>query len=387
MELNDETIKKIKGLIVFAVIVILLGVNWRHLCTLFLYILGLLRPFILGAGIAFVLNVLMRNIEKHLERIRKKGLRRSISIGASLLFVLLILLLVIGVVAPQLAVSLISLQAKLPGFAEKAGQALHTYFQDNPQILESLGTIQIDWNGIYQRAQEYLSLGIENVLSGSVIAVTSIAGAITNFGIGLFFAIYLLAGKEKLKSQAERTAKALLPEGAFLRLRYIAVLAEKKFSGFITGQCLEACILGFMFFAVLSLVRLPYAVLIGVLIAFTALIPVFGAFIGLLIGAFLMLIQSPMDALIFVILFFVLQQIEGNLIYPHVVGGSVDLPAVWVLMAVTLGGSTFGILGMIVFIPLFSVFYSLLREKVHVELAKQEKPTKNPEESSEKMAK
>ena len=387
MELNDETIKKIKGLIVFAVIVILLGVNWRHLCTLFLYILGLLRPFILGAGIAFVLNVLMRNIEKHLERIRKKGLRRSISIGASLLFVLLILLLVIGVVAPQLAVSLISLQAKLPGFAEKAGQALHTYFQDNPQILESLGTIQIDWNSIYQRAQEYLSLGIENVLSGSVIAVTSIAGAITNFGIGLFFAIYLLAGKEKLKSQAERTAKALLPEGAFLRLRYIAVLAEKKFSGFITGQCLEACILGFMFFAVLSLVRLPYAVLIGVLIAFTALIPVFGAFIGLLIGAFLMLIQSPMDALIFVILFFVLQQIEGNLIYPHVVGGSVDLPAVWVLMAVTLGGSTFGILGMIVFIPLFSVFYSLLREKVHVELAKQEKQTKNPEESPEKMAK
>ena len=387
MELNDETIKKIKGLIVFAVIVILLGVNWRHLCTLFLYILGLLRPFILGAGIAFVLNVLMRNIEKHLERIRKKGLRRSISIGASLIFVLLILLLVIGVVAPQLAASLISLQAKLPGFAEEAGQALHTYFQDNPQILESLEAIQIDWNGIYQRAQEYLSLGIENILSGSVIAVTSIAGAITNFGIGLFFAIYLLAGKEKLKSQAERTAKALLPEGAFLRLRYIAVLAEKKFSGFITGQCLEACILGFMFFAVLSLVRLPYAVLIGVLIAFTALIPVFGAFIGLLIGAFLMLIQSPMDALIFVILFFVLQQIEGNLIYPHVVGGSVDLPAVWVLMAVTLGGSTFGIVGMIVFIPLFSVFYSLLREKVHVELAKQEKPTKNPEESSEKMAK
>lgn len=387
MELNDETIKKIKGLIVFAVIVILIGVNWRHLCTLFLYILGLLRPFILGAGIAFVLNVLMRNIEKHLERIRKKGLRRSISIGASLLFVLLILLLVIGVVAPQLAASLISLQAKLPGFAEKAGQALHTYFQDNPQILESLGTIQIDWNGIYQRAQEYLSLGIENVLSGSVIAVTSIAGAITNFGIGLFFAIYLLAGKEKLKNQAERTAKALLPEGAFLRLRYIAVLAEKKFSGFITGQCLEACILGFMFFAVLSLVRLPYAVLIGVLIAFTALIPVFGAFIGLLIGAFLMLIQSPMDALIFVILFFVLQQIEGNLIYPHVVGGSVDLPAVWVLMAVTLGGSTFGIVGMIVFIPLFSVFYSLLREKVHLELAKQEKQTKNPEESPEKMAK
>ena len=387
MELNDETIKKIKGLIVFAVIVILLGVNWRHLCTLFLYILGLLRPFILGAGIAFVLNVLMRNIEKHLERIRKKGLRRSISIGASLIFVLLILLLVIGVVAPQLAASLISLQAKLPGFAEEAGQALHTYFQDNPQILESLEAIQIDWNGIYQRAQEYLSLGIENILSGSVIAVTSIAGAITNFGIGLFFAIYLLAGKEKLKSQAERTAKALLPEGAFLRLRYIAVLAEKKFSGFITGQCLEACILGFMFFAVLSLVRLPYAVLIGVLIAFTALIPVFGAFIGLLIGAFLMLIQSPMDALIFVILFFVLQQIEGNLIYPHVVGGSVDLPAVWVLMAVTLGGSTFGIVGMIVFIPLFSVFYSLLREKVHVELAKQEKQTKNPEESPEKMAK
>ena len=148
----------------------------------------------------------------------------------------------------------------------------------------------------------------------------------------------------------------------------VASLSYKTFSSFVTGQCLEAVILGTMFFIVMSVLRFPYALLVGVVIAFTALIPIFGAFIGCVIGTFLMLVSNPMQAVAFVILFLVLQQIEGNLIYPHVVGGSVGLPSIWVLVAVTVGGSLMGVVGMLIFIPLSSVVYALFREVVYKRL-------------------
>ena len=180
-----------------------------------------------------------------------------------------------------------------------------------------------------------------------------------------------------MKRQVEMLLRAFLPEKPVERILYIARLSEKIFSSFLTGQCLEAVILGTMFFVTLSVMKLPYALLIGVLIAFTALIPIFGAFIGLGVGAFLMLMVSPTSALIFVITFFVLQQIEGNLIYPHVVGNSVGLPSIWVLAAVTIGGSLMGVVGMLIFIPLCSVLYALLREAVHKRLDDQTKNKKS----------
>ena len=184
-------------------------------------------------------------------------------------------------------------------------------------------------------------------------------------GIGMVFAIYILLQKETLAAQVKKLLKAFLPERCERWIIEVAALTERTFSSFLAGQCVEAVILGSMFFITLLILRLPYALLIGVLIAFTALIPVFGAFIGCAVGIFLMLMVSPIDALIFTVVFFVLQQIEGNLIYPHVVGNSVGLPSMWVLVAVTIGGSAMGVLGMLVFIPLCSVLYSLLRGVVN----------------------
>ena len=373
MLLDDETIKKIRRLIIFTVIVVLLGANWRSVLSLLLYLTGLFRPFIMGACMAFVLNVLMRSIEKRLSGIKKPHIRRGLSLGGAFLLLLVILFLVVMVVVPQLAASLISLSNRIPAFVQNSLELLETYLEDNPELLTYVGSIAPDWNAVYEQAKGFLSLGLESLLSGSFLAVRSIAGAVANFGIGLFFAIYLLLGKETLKSQAARTIRALVPRRHAERIFHVAELSERKFSGFITGQCLEACILGLMFFLTLTILRLPYALLVGVLIAFTALIPVFGAFIGFFVCAFLMLVQSPADVIIFAVLFLVLQQIEGNLIYPHVVGGSVDLPAVWVLMAVTVGGSMFGVFGMIFFIPLFSVLYALLRERVHRSLSEQQR--------------
>ena len=208
------------------------------------------------------------------------------------------------------------------------------------------------------------------MLNTTFSAAVSIVSGVSSFLIGFIFAIYILLQKETLGRQIKKVLEAFLPEPAVGRILDITALTERTFSHFLTGQCAEAVILGTMFFVVLTVIRLPYALLIGVLIAFTALIPIFGAFVGLAVGVFLMLMVNPMDALIFTITFFVLQQIEGNLIYPYVVGNSVGLPSIWVLVAVTVGGSMMGIVGMLIFIPLCSVLYALLRDGVNMRLGK-----------------
>ena len=370
MGLDDRTIKKLRGLILYAAVVVLLCANWRHLLALCGYLLGLLRPFLLGGAIAFVLNIPMRALEQHIfAGIRKQRFRRCLSLVSAVLIVMLILLFAAVAVIPQLTASVLSLREKIPAFLTGLSAWAEAVVFRYPELSEFLQTSSFDWTELAASAQTFLTKGFGSVLSGSFLAVKGIAGAFASFGIGFVFALYLLLGKERLSAQVKKVLLAFLPERAAKGCMYVAALSERRFSGFLTGQCLEACILGLMFVIVLSLFRLPYAVLCGVLIAFTALVPVFGAFIGFFVGAFLMLIQSPGSALLFMVIFLVLQQIEGNLIYPQVVGNSVELPAIWVLCAVTLGGSMFGIIGMLVFIPLLSVLYTLLGGQVRKRLS------------------
>ena len=199
------------------------------------------------------------------------------------------------------------------------------------------------------------------------VAITLI-NSVMNFVIAFVFACYILLQKEKLSVQIRKALYAFLPAKRCGQILKIASLSYKTFSNFVTGQCLEAVILGTMFFVVMTILKFPYALLVGVVIACTALIPIFGAFIGCVVGTFLILVVNPMRAVAFVILFLVLQQIEGNLIYPHVVGNSVGLPSIWVLMAVTVGGNLMGVVGMLVFIPLTSILYALFRQTVHKRL-------------------
>ena len=194
--------------------------------------------------------------------------------------------------------------------------------------------------------------------------IGGVVSGLSTFVIGLIFSFYILLQKERLARQGRQCLYALLPERAADRTLEVLRLTDRTFSGFLSGQCLEACILGTLFVVAMSLFRMPYALLVGVLIALTALIPIVGAFIGCAVGALLIAISDPRQALVFVILFLVLQQIEGNLIYPHVVGSSVGLPSIWVLAAVTLGGKLMGIAGMLFFIPLCSVLYALFRQFV-----------------------
>ena len=348
--------------------------NWalNHTGTvrgIFSWLLGLLSPFVLGCAIAFILNVPMRQIEKHLfsEKFRlSRTMRRVLAYLLTLLLVILVIGLVLFVVIPQIGVSMRTLIDQIPG-AVRSGQIWLTEMaEEYPEIAGQIlnfdfSALNMNLNQILTQTVEYVKTWAGDLVDFGVNAVGSVVGAVANFFIGFVFSIYLLLQKEKLASQSRQILYALFPEQTAERILEIAHLANRTFSSFLSGQCTEAVILGALFFISMSLLRMPYALMVGVLIAVTSLIPIVGAFIGCVIGAFMILIVNPMQALFFVILFLVLQQLEGNLIYPHVVGGSVGLPSMWVLAAVSIGGKLMGVAGMLIFIPLCSVCYALFR--------------------------
>lgn len=372
MNFNKENIRHIRELIVFT-IVLLIGL-WNY--TIVLDVLGFLGniifPFLVGGAIAFVLNVPMsfleRNVFKNEKLLQKKRLQRMarpLSLVLTILFVLGIVAIVMFVVIPQLGQTFASLGRNIQRFIPQFMTWLETLFEDNKEILALIGDMDMSWDKMIDSAINFLKSGVGNVFDSTISAATSIVSSVATFFISFVFACYILLQKERLHVQVKKILYAYLPEKRVEQALAVCSLTYKTFSSFLTGQCLEALILGSMFFIVMGIIRLPYALLVGVLIAFTALIPIFGAFIGCAVGAFLILMVDPWKAVIFVILFLVLQQIEGNLIYPKVVGNSVGLPSIWVLAAVSIGGSLMGVIGMLVFIPLVSVVYTIFRGDVY----------------------
>lgn len=365
MELNDNNMKRIRGLVLFTTAVVVIGVNYRQVVQLAARILAISFPFLLGAAIAFVLNVPMRKLEKLLPVSDENKMKRPLCLTLTVIFVFGLVILVTFVVGPQLIDTLTSLQKSIPDFLMEVQRKAEAAFAQNPSAVNWISSIQIDWKSMIEGFLAFLTSGAGTVLTSTLSAAVSIVSGFTTFGIAFIFAVYILLQKEVLQRQSTKLLLAFFPDQISNQVVRIAGLTERTFSNFLTGQCVEAVILGLMFFVTLTVLKLPYALLVGVLIAFTALIPIFGAFIGCAIGVFLMLMVNPVQALVFTCVFFVLQQLEGNLIYPHVVGNSVGLPSIWVLVAVTIGGSAMGIVGMLIFIPLCSVLYSLLRDVVN----------------------
>lgn len=322
---------------------------------------ALLLPFILGGAMAFILNVPMRSIERMLPKKIQK-IHRSAALVLTFAAVIGVLMVVVLLVVPQLKATIQVIAVRLPSFWAQAQQWLNEIIKEYPALGEWLqDAANMNLPQVLEKAVEWFRTGGLALVGNTVTAATGIISGFVSFFIGTIFAIYLLFQKETLARQTKMLLYAWTREKYADRMLEVASLANKTFSNFLSGQCVEACILGSLFAVAMLLFRMPYVLLVSVLVAVTALIPVFGAFIGCFVGAFLILIQNPMQALVFIILFLVLQQIEGNLIYPRVVGNSVGLPSIWVLAAVTLGGSTMGVVGMLVMIPLCSVLYSLLR--------------------------
>lgn len=381
MDLGRKNIRKIRGLIIFTAVVILALIKFDWLCRMLVFLLSVLKPFLLGAVIAFVLNLPMRFFEDKL--FNRKGIsqkkqmylnkiKRPVSLALAFLAVILIITLVITLVTttviPQMVSTIKVLALEIPLFMESVLNGLEGIMAANPEYQKMISGIEIpeiNWQETIKSIAGFLKNGMGNLAITGFSVASSIASGTVNFFVALIFSFYILVQKEKLGDQFQRTLKAYTKPHVYKWIMKVAGLLNQNFSRFITGQCLEAVILGMMFVVSMTILRFPFAIMIGVLIAFTALIPIVGAFIGCVVGAFLILVDSPAKAIGFVVLFLILQQIEGNLIYPHVVGNSVGLPSIWVLAAVTIGGSLMGITGMLIFIPLLSTVYALLREDVN----------------------
>lgn len=372
---DKARVRMIRGLILFAGAVCLGVIYSKEVFGVIKGVVAMTSPFLVGASIAFVLNLPMRFIEnkifKRWKSPKTAGLKRGVSLLLAILFVVFVLAFVVGMVVPRLVQTLMELGTTGPQFFDRLMYLLGDLALRYPELEDYIAPLQdfsVNWKSVISYLTEFLKDGFANILSTAIGLVGGFATFVFDGVISIVFAIYILTGKENLKRQVKKLLKAYLPEKQYNYTIKVCELCNHNFAKFISGQCLEAVILGFMFVIAMSIFRMPYAVLVGVLIAFTALIPIVGAFIGCIVGAFLILMTSPIKAVGFVVLFLVLQQLEGNLIYPKVVGNQVGLPAIWVLFAVSVGGSMFGIVGMLVFIPLMSTVYTLLKENVNVRI-------------------
>lgn len=370
MKEKKQTLRMVLSVITFTVILIYL-VNHTSVIAYFLQkIISIILPFIIGCGIAFVINIIMKSIEDGFFKNRHSKLykhKRAISMAISYILTLLVVSLVLFVVVPELKVTFEKIGQKLPGFIAKAKEIVLKYTTKFPEITEAINNIDpdsINWSEIGL----FMKDGGTSILSTTVSIFSSIISAVVNVFIGIIFSIYILSQKETLGKQVKMLIYALFKESTADELMVFGKIANTTFSKFFTCQFREGIILGSMFVIAMSLFGFPFPLTVGVLMAFTALIPVFGAFIGLFIGGFLILVDSPGYLVWFVVMFFVLQAIENYLIYPRLVGGDIGLNAIWVLLAVLVGGDLMGVVGMLVFIPLVSVLYAYLRSLVQRKL-------------------
>jgi predicted PurR-regulated permease PerM len=372
MEFSKEKIRQIRNLMLLGTALILMLLYSREIFGMLQYAIEIVKPFLYGSVIAFVLNLPMKMMEDKLlyrwQGRKAQKLKRPASIFLSVLLITFLLSVSIGMVFPQLTSSVAEIGKNIPAFMEQMVSKLENFSEWNRTLNEQIGSLQlteINWDNLIETITKILKNGAAGMLNSTFSIAGNLVSVVTDWAIAFVFALYILIQKEKLQDQCIRILTAYLSEKIAGRVQKVCSLLYQNFSKFVTGRCLEAVILGTMFVICMSIFRLPYPLVIGMLIAMTSLIPVVGAIFGCIIGAFLILMESPLKAFWFVILFLVLQQIEGNLIYPKVVGNSVGLPPMWVLVAISVGGSLFGIAGMLLFIPLMSTFYTLLKEDVN----------------------
>ncbi len=367
--MDKKILKKITFIIAGAILLNWALQNMSPIGGFIGYIIKIITPFIVGFCIAFILNAPMRVIEGKLQGFKNPTLRRILSLLLTIILMVSLIILVMFIIIPELVQTIEALIDKLPGFVNRATLLGEKISSQLPNLEVWLSNLDLNWNEIGKNSLNTLKGGATSILNSTVSIASLIFSGIYNFLIGFVFAIYILFEKENLMRQLKKLLYAYLPEKRADRAVEISLLVNRTFNRFLTGQCTEAVILGLMFLIAMNIFKFPYALVISVLISITALIPLFGAFIACFIGAFLILVTDPVKAVWFLVMFLILQQIEGNVIYPRVVGNSIGLPGLWVLVAVLIGGSTMGVTGMLISVPLCSVLYVLLREDVGIRLS------------------
>ncbi len=387
MKLDKENTKQIMKIVVVAILLLVALINIQPLWNMFAVFIGIVSPFIWGLAIAFILNIFMtfyenkvfkngnargntskvnkvKESKRNAKNKKKKGAKRTFSILLSILTIIAVIAIIMVLIIPQFIDVISNLIKNIPSYLENLKNFGISITEQYPQINSYIQNIHIDTvalrDGIMNISKDVLSVTINQV--------SSLISNIVNFFIAIVFAVYILANKEELKIQAKKFIYARLNKENADYVLKVSRLARDCFRNFLTGQAKEAVILGVLCAVGMLILQIPYAGPIGALTALTAFIPIVGAFIGGFIGAILIVAVDPIKAIIFIVFIIVLQQIEGNLIYPHIVGKNIGLPSMWVLVAITIGGSLFGIIGMIVGLPILSVIYAILMENTNKKL-------------------
>lgn len=375
VHVNKFSIKKIilimLGLIIFYLAIKNIAVVTSYLGTFISYF----TPFILGAALAFVINVPMTKIEGFLfkkvpddpkTRLQKcaSALKRPVSMLIALILVFGAIVLAGVIIVPQVASGLESLAAALPGAMDRLQEWIDSNAHRINVIENLMNKVDIDLESVGRELANTAKGWATAILDSGFSTVSNIVNGIFQFVIGLVFAIYILLQKEKLGRQGKQIVYAAFSEKTADKIMYITGMTRDVFKGFISGQCVDGIINAILFFIILTILGIPYAVMLSIFSGFMAMIPIIGSFIGAGVGVIIVLIMDPSQVLYFIIMYIIVQQIDGNVIYPLIAGNSMGLPSIWVLMAVTVGGSMMGILGMILFIPICSVLYKLTRHYV-----------------------
>lgn len=367
--------KKSARTIIITVICVLAGYVWlketERVKQVFDFVLGLFSPFIVGAAIAFILNVPMRFFERKMTFIKSEKPLRVASICATLLAVILAIAAFLLILIPQIRDTIQVFAFQLPEFFKRVDIWMAEQLQEHPAIkeflLNNLPNItepdgSINWMELVNKAMDAFNTSISDLTSQVIAALSNFVSSVYNGIFSFIFACYCLAQKETLARQARKLLYSLISEKRADEVVRVLRMSNTVFSNFITGQCLDAVILGLMCAVVMAILGMPYIPLIVLIIIVTALVPVMGALIGAAISALLIFVSSPLQAVIFVIMFIIVQQIDNNIVYPRVVGSSIGLPGMWVLLAVLVGEGLMGVAGMLLMVPFASVLYALLRE-------------------------
>lgn len=370
MELNKKNMQQLMILISFGIGLFWILSNLELVLGFLSHFIHLLLPFIIGAIIAFILNIPMTKIESFIKgKLKNKNTKlpiRTISITLSLVFFLAFILLICFLLIPELIDNIQLLIKNIPHFFENIQTWILNLAGNYPEIQTKIQEVFKDTTNVNNIMINVLNY----IINGSINFITSLSSSLFTIFTAIVFAVYMLSQKEYLHRGVTKMMYAYLKKDHVEKITDIASLSNRTFSKFISGQCVEAFILGTIFFVVLTLLRFPYALIISVITTVTALIPMFGAMIAMIIGALLIAVTNPLEAVLFIIVFQVIQQIENNFIYPKVVGKSVGLASMWTLMAVILGGSMFGIVGMIIGLPMASILYAILRKVTNDRLNK-----------------
>ena len=336
--------------------------------------LDILSPFIIGGGFAFIANVPMRFFENKLKKIETPGLRRAVALVLTFISVAIVLGGVFLLLIPQLVKTVEMFIPAVYDFLLEVEARINSFLAENPEAMEFLqtssGSGSLDWAAFIQKVAGVLGNSVTTIVQSAVSTIGSVASFAMDLFVAIVFAVYCMCQKETLARQGRKILYAFTKERFADKMIHILRLSNSTFSNFLSGQCIEVCILGGMIAVSMAILKMPYIPLVSVLVAVTAFVPIVGAWAGCVVGAFFMLVNDPMQAVWFVVMFLVVQQIEGNLIYPKVVGNSIGLSGMWVIAAISIGGDLFGVAGMLLMIPFASVLQTILREEVAVRLSK-----------------